>query len=180
MPALLPLDNSFWQFSLRVYAVPEAAAECLDLQRALSVNVNMLLFCGWVAASRRVALGAADIRLIESVIHGWHTLAVLPLRQIRDQLNPLPEIKHQEVQAFRRQILAQELQAEQIEQALLFQQAERLSMRQDTRAVRDIIAGNIDLLCSLAPIPKPRKTRTSVSALIEASLAVGGDKSSQQ
>ena len=71
------------------------------------------------------------------------------------------------------------LQAEQIEQALLFQQAERLSMRQDTRAVRDIIAGNIDLLCSPAPIPKPRKTQTSVSALIEASLAVGGNKSSQ-
>jgi hypothetical protein len=68
MVALLPLDNSIWQFSLRVYAVPEAAAECLDLQRALAVNVNMLLFCGWVAASRRVALSAADIRSVSALI----------------------------------------------------------------------------------------------------------------
>jgi uncharacterized protein (TIGR02444 family) len=68
MVALLPLDNSFWQFSLRVYAVPEAAAECLDLQRALAVNVNMLLFCGWVAVSRRVALSAADIRSVSALI----------------------------------------------------------------------------------------------------------------
>jgi uncharacterized protein (TIGR02444 family) len=170
---LLPLDNPFWQFSLRVYAVPAVAAECLELQRVLSVNVNVLLFCSWIAASRRVALDEVDIRSIENEIHGWHTLAVLRLRKIREQLKPLPEMQHQEVQAFRREVLACELHAEQIEQALIFQQAERLSMRSKAGAVRDVIAGNIDLLCSLSTIPKLDENPLPVAALIEASLAVG-------
>ena len=173
---LLSLDNPFWQFSLRVYAVPAAAAECLDLQRVLAINVNLLLFCSWIAVSRRVALGATDIRSIESEIHGWHTLAVLRLRKIREQLTPLPEMQHQEVQAFRRQVLADELHAEQIEQALIFQRAERLSMRQESRTVRDIAASNIELLCSLSTISKPRENPVSVAKLIEASLAVGEDR----
>ena len=169
---MLPLDNPFWQFSLRVYAVPAAAAECLELQRVLSINVNLLLFCGWISASRRIALRSVDIRSIEGEIGGWHTLAVLPLRKIRDQLKPLPAMQHEAVQAFRRQLLADELHAEQIEQALLFQRAERLSMRPESRAVRDIIAGNIDLLCSLSTIAMPAEDPVSVSALIEASLKV--------
>ena len=170
---MLPLDNPFWQFSLRVYAVPAVAAECLELQRVLSVNVNLLLFCSWMAASRRVALDEVAIRSIENEIHGWHTLAVLRLRKIREQLKPLPEMQHQEVQAFRREVLACELHAEQIEQALLFQQAERLSMRSQPGAVRAVIAGNIDLLCSLSTISKPDENPLPVAALIETSLAVG-------
>jgi uncharacterized protein (TIGR02444 family) len=168
--ALLPLDNPFWQFSLWVYAQPEVAAECLELQRVLSINVNVLLFCSWIAASRRIALGAADIRLLESEIHDWHRLAVLPLREIRDTLKPASEMQYQTVQAFRERILASELHAEQIEQALLFQRAESLSRLPDSKPIRDIIAGNIELLCSLSPIPVPAET--SVLALIEASLVV--------
>jgi uncharacterized protein (TIGR02444 family) len=170
---LLALDNPFWQFSLRVYALPAVAAECLELQRVRSVNVNLLLFCSWIAVSRRVALDEVDIRSIENEILGWHTLAVLPLRKIREQLKPLPEMQHQEVQAFRREVLACELHAEQIEQALLFQQAERLSMRVEARAVRDVIAGNIDLLCSRSTISKPDENPLPLAALIEASLAAG-------
>lgn len=172
---LLPMDNPLWRFSLRVYAVREAAAECLDLQRVHAINVNVLLFCNWIAVSRHIALTAADIGLIESGIHNWHTLAVLPLRDIRDKLKSSTEMQHQDVQAFRRQILASELHAEQIEQALIFQQAARLPMRQGTGATRDIVTGNIGLLCRRAPLPKPQETPVSVSALIEASLALGGE-----
>jgi len=99
---LLLLDNPFWKFSLRVYAQPEVAAECLDLQRVLSINVNLLLFCSWVAIARRIALDAADVRLLESEIHHWHGLAVLPLREIRDTLKSPSEMQHQAVQAFRK------------------------------------------------------------------------------
>ena len=169
--ALLLLENPFWKFSLRVYAQPEVAAECLDLQRVLSINVNLLLFCSWVAIAHRITLDAADVRLLESEIHDWHGLAVLPLREIRDTLKSASEMQHQVVQAFRKQILAHELHAEQIEQALLFQQAETLSRSPSTMPVRDIIAGNIDVLRSLSPMAATGET--SVLALIEASLAAG-------
>ena len=170
----LPIDNPFWQFSLRVYAVREAAAECLELQRVRAVNVNVLLFSSWIAVSRHIALNAADIGSIESEIHNWHALAVLPLREIRDRLKSLAEMQHQDVQALRRQVLASELHAEQIEQALIFQRAERLSLRQGTGDIRDILTGNIDLLCSQALLPKSHETPVSISALIEASLALAG------
>lgn len=169
--ALLPLDNPFWQFSLRVYAQPQVAAECLELQRVLSINVNVLLFCSWIAISRRIALDAADIRWLESEIYDWHRLAVLPLREIRDTLKSSSEMRHQAVQAFRKQILANELRAEQIEQALLFQLSESLSRPPATMPVRDIIAGNIELLRSLSLTPASGET--SALALIEASLAAG-------
>jgi hypothetical protein len=48
-------------------------------------------------------------------------------------------------------------------------------MRQGIGAIRDIMSDNIALLCSLAPAPKPDETPVSVSALIEASLALGRD-----
>ena len=168
---MLLLDNPFWQFSLRVYARPEVAAECLDLQRVLSINVNVLLFCGWIAASRRIALGTADIRLLENEVHDWHKLAVLPLREIRDTLKSSSEMQDQAVQAFRQQILASELHAEQIEQALLFRWAESLSRPSATMPVRGIIAGNIELLRSLSRTFASGEM--SAPALIEASIAVG-------
>ncbi len=169
--ALLPLDNAFWRFSLRVYAVPEVAAECLDLQRVNAINVNMLLSCCWIAVSRHIALTAADIGSIEDQIKDWHALAVLPLRSIRDGIKSSSGMQDPQVQAFRRKILSCELDAERIEQALIFRQTERLSIGRSADATRDVMSGNIDLLRSLAPVIKQQEIPLPVSALIEASLA---------
>src|SRR3981189_1571985 len=164
---LLRLDNRFWQFSLRVYRVPEAAKECLELQRLHAINVNMLLLCAWIAVSRRIALSTAEVRLIASTIQQWHSIAVLPIRNVREQLKSASEMQHREVQAFRMQVLATELRAEQIEQALLFEEAERLPPRCDDGNVRDIIAENVSKLMETNDVSG------SISALISASLTAG-------
>lgn len=174
-PASLPLDNPFWRFSLRVYAVPKVAAECLDLQRVNAINVNMLLLCCWIAASRRVALTAGDIGSIEDAIKDWHALAVLPLRSVRDGIKSSIAMQDLEVQALRRKILSCELDAERIEQALIFQHAERLSMQQSAGAIADIMSGNIDLLRRLTPVARQQEIPLPVSALIEASLVFPED-----
>jgi uncharacterized protein (TIGR02444 family) len=117
---LLQTDNPFWRFSLAVYAAPGVAAECLALQRALNIDVNMLLFCAWFGA-RRTLLTAEDIDGFESTVRPWHQSVVRALRAARDAIKPMPEIAEDDVKALREQILAVELQSEQIEQALLFQ-----------------------------------------------------------
>lgn len=48
----LQLDHEFWQFSLAVYEAPGVEPECLALQEALAVDVNLQLFCTWRGASR--------------------------------------------------------------------------------------------------------------------------------
>ena len=60
-PAAGTLDNAFWKFSLAVYATPGVAGECLAVQESLGVDVNVLLFCAWLAAARKVALTPGDI-----------------------------------------------------------------------------------------------------------------------
>ena len=40
--------DDFWQYSLRIYAVEEVKQQCLALQNTYGLNVNMLLFCGFL------------------------------------------------------------------------------------------------------------------------------------
>ena len=117
---LLQSDNPFWQFSLAVYAAPGVAAECLALQKALDVDVNMLLFCAWLGA-RKTVVTAEEIETFEAMVRPWRQSVVGPLRAARNAMKAMPEMAHEDVKALRKQILEVELRAEQIQQALLFQ-----------------------------------------------------------
>jgi uncharacterized protein (TIGR02444 family) len=117
---LLQSDNPFWQFSLAVYAAPGVAAECLALQRALDIDVNMLLFCAWLGV-RKTIMTAEDIEAFEAIVRPWQQSVVRALRAARDAMKAIPEMGHNDVKALRKQILEVELRAEQIQQALQFQ-----------------------------------------------------------
>jgi len=113
-------DNAFWRFSLDVYAQPGVADECLALQDALDIDVNILLFCAWLG-TRAIALGAEDIMAAEDAVARWRDNVVKPLRRARRQTKALTRDE-----AFRTSIKDVELRAEQIEQAMLFAAASAL------------------------------------------------------
>ncbi len=119
----LETDNPFWRFSLRVYAMPGVAEECLEVQDRLGIDVNVLLYAAWLGAIRGTALDSADIGLIERAVATWSAEVVQPLRAVRRGLKVMPEIADQAVQALRQRVADAELFAEQIEQALLFRSA---------------------------------------------------------
>ncbi len=48
------LNNPFWQYSLEVYAKPEVAELCLSLQDEFGLDVNVLLFCGYLGSLGKV------------------------------------------------------------------------------------------------------------------------------
>jgi uncharacterized protein (TIGR02444 family) len=134
---LLQTDNPFWAFSLAVYGKPGVSAECLALQRALGIDVNMLLFCAWLGAARGVSVTASDIDAFEAIVRPWHESVVRALRRARDAVKAKPEMAHDEVKALREQILDVELRAEQVEQAMLFQAAAaRPSAKTSSASVR--------------------------------------------
>lgn len=124
---MLRCDNPFWKFSLAVYEQPGVEAECLALQSALNIDVNVLLFCAWLGADRKILLSADSLAAIDAQARGWHGTVVRPLRAVRQAMKPMPDMADDAVKALRKDVAAAELRAEQIEQALLFQSTEALS-----------------------------------------------------
>lgn len=109
------LDNAFWRFSLLVYAQPGVAPECIALQEAAGIDVNVLLFCVWLGAERRTVLSEADLERLSQRVSAWQEQIVRPLRGVRRNLKTFGD--HQD---FSDSVKALELAGEQIEQAILF------------------------------------------------------------
>lgn len=117
---MLNCDNSFWRFSLAVYAEPGVAAECLALQTSLNIDVNALLFCAWLGSEKQTRLTDENLSAVDLCVRRWHSTVVEPLRAVRRTMKQMPEMAETAVQTLRADIARLELRAEQIEQAMLF------------------------------------------------------------
>ncbi len=114
----LPLLNPFWQFSLQQWKSTALQRQLIALQNERGQRINLLLLSMWFSFEHK------DIRpylnaLIDAS-QAWHEHIVAPLRTARQMLpQALPEPCHQ----LKQHIQACELQAEQVEQAILYQHA---------------------------------------------------------
>jgi uncharacterized protein (TIGR02444 family) len=132
-------QNDFWRFSLALYGQPGVARECLELQDRFGLNINLLLFCAWLGR-RGVALGRDDLEGASRVIASWHDHVVRPLRAVRRQM----KLHQDDVSALRAEVQRIEIEAEQVEQAMLFDYARRITSRSGndalTRNVNEYLA----------------------------------------
>jgi uncharacterized protein (TIGR02444 family) len=154
---ILQYDNEFWRFSLTVYGRPGVAEECLALQQAIGADVNVLLFCGWTGA-RSIALRRDDIEKIMGHVGAWQDQVVGPLRNVRQ------DMKRLKVESFRARIKTIELEAEQIEQAILFAYSQRF--QGGNKSARDAATGNIKRYIEI----KSAQTTLTAPLLVEAAL----------
>lgn len=161
---MLHCDNPFWRFSLAVYDEPGVADECLALQEALGIDVNLLLFCAWIGARGRV-LSDGDLTAAEERVRGWHDQVVRPLRAVRQRMKTMPEMGHAEAAALRKDIAGTELRAEQVEQAFLFAAAEDIGPAGSAPAAEAIGANVAAYLRRKAPEqPAPRRVIAAAAA----------------
>jgi len=109
-------ENDFWCFSLRVYCAPGVEDECLAVQERYGVNVNAMLLCAWLAVERRIALTPSDIEQCRDATAEWNERAVKPLRAVRRAMKGLAG-----AEAMRERVKGLELEAEQTEQAALYE-----------------------------------------------------------
>lgn len=119
-PNASDLDHPLWRYSLQIYSQTEVAAQCLHLQDTFGLNVNLLLLGAWAATQGR-SLSHQHFLQLQGAIASVDQSTVQPLRKFRRQLLSnitLPETWHAEL---KQRLLATELYAEQIEQALLYQ-----------------------------------------------------------
>jgi uncharacterized protein (TIGR02444 family) len=135
----LQYDNDFWRFSLAVYAQVEVAQECLELQQALGVDVNILLFCAWIG-TRSFALSRNDIEAASRTVAVWHENVVRPLRGVRQQIKIL---YRDEFGSFQASVKGTEIEAEQIEQAILFAYSKRIQGTRASVDYRDAVVQNV-------------------------------------
>jgi uncharacterized protein (TIGR02444 family) len=118
------LETPFWTFSLAVYGTDGVAEECLSLQERLGLDVNLLLFAAYLGAVEGLRLDAHTIELAQSAVGEWHGDIVRCLRQARQALkvpsadtsDPLDGASAM----LRTCVKAAELEAERIEQAMLW------------------------------------------------------------
>ena len=126
--------NPFWDYALELYRRPGVEAACLELQQRHSVDVNLVLFCCWLA-HRGVAADAAFLARIAEAAEVWQQEVVRPLRAVRSQLKSAltapqpgsiaarwPEL----ATTLRQQVLALEIDGERLEQLLLAEFAAEL------------------------------------------------------
>ena len=112
--------HPFWDFSLRVYGREGVADACLSLQDECGCDVNLLLFCGWVAAAGGETLDADSLRSLVQRTLGWQADVVQPLREARRRLRRgHRDIAPDHIESLKKRIQALELEAEHLEQLLL-------------------------------------------------------------
>jgi uncharacterized protein (TIGR02444 family) len=120
---IAPDETPFWQFSGSVYARRGVAEACLALQERHHLDVNLLLFCAWAGSNGR-RLDGGDIGLLRSAARPWHDQVVAPLRAARRWLKQQTSVPESLGEAFREEVKALELQAEMLEQLMLYQELE--------------------------------------------------------
>jgi len=134
------MDSPLWRFSLAVYRGAGVQEECLAVQERFGVDVNVLMFCAYVAAVDGAALADADLADVTSAVAAWHEEAVRGLRRVRQQMKPWGVSRHPNppplagegregasasefagvIEALRTNVKGAELEAEHIEQAMLW------------------------------------------------------------
>lgn len=113
---LMPM-NPFCTFVKQLQAQPEVNNALLSLQQRLQLNINMLLFCCWIAEKGLKPLNKKELRDILAMIAPWHNQIVLALKKLRKRLPQ--QISKPTLHKISKLIIAKETLANQIEQMLL-------------------------------------------------------------
>lgn len=113
---LLP-SHPFWHFSLQIYEQDLARQTLLNLQNKHGLNINLILFSCWHAATNQGQINKQEVKHLLATIHHWHERIIVQLRGIRDRLKHASA--HEWSHTVRQEVLATELAAEHVEQLLL-------------------------------------------------------------
>lgn len=116
----LPKGSPFWQFSLRTYGQEGVPPACIVLQDEAGVDVNIMLYCLWLATQGR-GLSANDVRAIDGAMAAWRAQVVVPLRNVRRALREPPAAFAKAAsEELRTRIKRVELESERLQQEALY------------------------------------------------------------
>lgn len=112
--------GEFWRYSLELYAREGMSRALLALQDRRGADVNLLLYCCWMAMSGRGRLSAVGLRRADAAIAGWRDDVTLPLREVRRRIKGSPERwTLPGASDVRRRVLETEIASERVTQGIL-------------------------------------------------------------
>ena len=118
----MPITESFWDFSVRTYRCDGVPQACLGLQKETGADVNALLFCCWVGATRG-KFQAATYAAVMAFSNSWADHVVRPLREVRTWMKitgcPDPLVPQEECMSLRERIKLVEFEAEQLQENVM-------------------------------------------------------------
>ena len=120
--------KALWKFTVAFYGRPGVAPMCLSLQDKCGLDVNLLLFLGWLGLQDKAP---HSISALEEAVRAWRENVITPLRTTRRYLR---EDRAVGVQALREQLKKDELVAERLEQEILLSAVEVIPANQDRTA----------------------------------------------
>lgn len=118
--------NELWDYVTRVYARGQAKDASLVLQDRNGLDVNVLLYCCWVASSGRGVFRDGELEGALEAVADWRGHVVESLRELRrhlkDGVRPAPRPLSDDL---RRVVFECELHAEHVEVLILHQSMDR-------------------------------------------------------
>ena len=116
-------DNPFWDFSINFYGRDGVEERLLLLQEKLHVDVNLVLYCYWAGYIGAPYLTESDVNNVLVLIKSWQKNIVQPLRVLRSNLKDNSIIRQNIWSGeIRKKIKIAELDAERLEQLILYQE----------------------------------------------------------
>ncbi|WP_417514070.1 TIGR02444 family protein [Minwuia sp.] len=119
--------NEFWDFATRLYARDDTREACLDLQERKGLDVNVLLFCCWVASSGRGTFRQGELEAALDAVSEWRGHVIEVLRELRNRLKDgMPPAPKPLSDDLRRVVVECELHSEHVEILMLHQSMTRV------------------------------------------------------
>ena len=109
----LPVENSLWDFSTRVYADQQIEQYCIELQDQRQANVNIMLWCCWLDANDIVL----SCNILDDVLISIDSISqqtVVKLREARRALISSSAFTKVQASLVKKHILAAEIMLEKI------------------------------------------------------------------
>jgi uncharacterized protein (TIGR02444 family) len=113
--------GAFWEFSLAYYSRERVATACLSLQNRRGADVNILLFCCWLA-TLGCKVEQAGLHEAIAEVEAWRREVLEPLRGARRAVaDRFPEIAKSDRQSIKHGMLSAELECERVAQEKIAQ-----------------------------------------------------------
>lgn len=114
----ISLKKHFWFFISNLYGNTIIEEACRMLQNKYQLNVNLILFCCWLADQNFQCLTDSQIQLLLDVVRPWHEKIV---NGLRDLFQYFPrKTSNQDIVRLKDLVADNEKFADKIEQSLMF------------------------------------------------------------
>jgi len=166
--------ESFWNFAVRSYRCEDVPEACLALQNERGADVNVLLFCCWMGATRGEFQTETFDRVLE-FSRTWADRVVRPLRNVRTWMKiegcPDPIMAVESCMNLRERIKKVEFEAEQMQENVMQSLVDTipgvpLSVAEQARAAML----NLRRYCAAEGIDWDHETETHLGVILQAAI----------